>query len=250
MKLLTREEFLSTGKGGRTSLQRGWQPSGSSFWWAVMSSPQKKSISVLIFFFFKISPTSLLHWQMFVLCEATCRALCMLSLCVALFSWWIWEVNTPPSLEPCFRDLSRRNPHVSFDFLLSLPCTNSFSLCASSWLIGGQRWTQWCCSEDKNQLVVISWVLMTDVLPLFSLLAFSSTISKHFTNVTYVDLVGKKNTCSGKNCKFDLEWWSQYWRAEISWPTSLGLLIFLGCCPGFLKAFVKKMTIPSEVSRF
>lgn len=27
---------------------------------------------------------------------------------------------------------------------------------------------------------------------LFSLLAFSSTISKHFTNVTYVDLVRKK----------------------------------------------------------
>lgn len=154
--------------------------------------PLKKKASVSwFFFFFKISPTSLLHWQMFVLCEATCRALCMLSLCVALFSWWIWEVNTPPSLEPCFRDLSRRNPHVSFDFLLSLPCTNSFSLCASSWLIGGQRWTQWCCSEDKNQLVVISWVLMTDVLPLFSLLAFSSTISKHFTNVTYVDLVRK-----------------------------------------------------------
>lgn len=35
-------------------------------------------------------------------------------------------------------------------------------------------------------------MLITDVLPLFSLLAFSSTISKHFTNVTYVDLVGKK----------------------------------------------------------
>lgn len=114
------------------------------------------------------------------------------SLCVALFSWWIWEVNTPPSLELCFRRLPRRNPRVSFGFLLSLPCTNSFSLCGSSWLIGGQRRTQWCCSEDKNQLLIISWVLMTDVLPLFSFLAFSSTILKHFTNVTYVDLVGKK----------------------------------------------------------
>lgn len=172
------------------------------------------------------------------------------SLCVALFSWWIWEVNTPPSLELCFRCLPRRNPRVSFGFLLSLPCTNSFSLCASSWLIGGQRRTQWCCSEDKNQLLIISWVLMTDVLPLFSFLAFSSTILKHFTNVTYVDLVGKKARVSGENCKFDLEWWSQYWRAEISWPTPLGLLIFLRCCSGFLKAFVKKMTIPSEVSRF
>lgn len=60
----------------------------------------------------------------------------------------------------------------------------------------------------------------------------------------------KKTTCSGKNCKFDLEWWSQYWRAGISWPTSSGLLIFFWDAVLVLKAFVKKTTIPSEVSRF
>lgn len=61
MKLLTREKFLSTGKGGRTLLRRSWQPSGSSFWWAFMSSPQKNHqyLDFSIFFLRLAPPLSL-----------------------------------------------------------------------------------------------------------------------------------------------------------------------------------------------
>lgn len=91
---------------------------------------------------------------------------------------------------------------------------------------------------------------MTDILPLFSLLAFFSTISKHFTNVTYVDLVGEKPHVVVKTANLT-------WNDEASNGGQKSVdqhpqvfWFFFGMLSCFLKAFVKKTTIPSEVSRF